>query len=204
MGLTKVRLLALVSTLLLSSCVSTQFSLVSPGAVMVGNLSMSAADGGWNRAPGIYLGGMRDDSELWTRDGLPLDRLLIIPAVGNGGTLFVSNSDALVFPAFEADMLPNEIVELTQSSLAKYYGVNTAVEAGGLRPHRLGERRAVMFDLEATPSEAPAQQGRVLAFVEDDELYLMIYIATELYYFDKHWDAALQLMESATVAAGGA
>lgn len=201
MGLTKPLkyVLTLALLFILPGCISTQFSLVAPGSLTVGSLSLTTPDQGWNRAPEIYRGGLRDDSELWTRDGLLLDRLFIIPAVSNGGTLFVSKNEALVFPSFKQNMLPNEIVELTQSSLAKYYGIETVIETSGLRPYRLGSRRAFMFDMAATATEVPSQHGRVLAFIQDSQLYLLIYIATELHYFDKHWDAALALMQSANV-----
>ena len=43
--------------------------------------------------------------------------------------------------------------------------------------------------------------NRPLAFINNDELYLITYIATAIFYFDKHWDEALAIMESANVSA---
>ncbi|MEM7080700.1 MAG: hypothetical protein AAF513_18935 [Pseudomonadota bacterium] len=184
----------------LSGCVSTQFAAVSAGPVVMGNLNVNATDGMWNKAPDVMTGHLHKGSELWTRDGTLLDQLLVLPGISNGGTLFKSNNKALVYPEYKNNMLPNEIVELTEASLAKLMGTNILVESGGLRPHRLGEQRAVMFDLTLTGAEAPRRQGRALAFVNNEQLYVMIYVATQIHYFDKHWDAALRLMESARVS----
>ena len=197
----KIRIACACALVVLGGCVSTQFAAVVPGEVAVENLTVTASDGAWNKAPDTMTGSLVDGSEMWTRDGLLLDRLILIPGVANGGTLFESASEALVYPEYKSGMLPNEIVELTQSSLAKLTGNEAVVETSGLRPHRLGEQRAIMFDMTVTTSEGPRLQGRALAFINNDELYLITYIATAIFYFDKHWDEALAIMESANVSA---
>ena len=186
--------------LLLAGCMTTQFSTVGPGQVAVASLSLEVSDSKWNRAPQTLTGYLHSGSEVWTRDGMLLDQLIVVPQVNNGGTLFKSSSDSLVYPTFRQDMLPNEIVELTEGSLAKLMGTNTIVEASGLRPYRLGDQRAVMFDLMVTSADAPRRMGRVLAFVQNDSLSWMTYLGTEIHYFDKHWESALQVMQSAAVA----
>jgi hypothetical protein len=190
--------------LLLGGCVSTQFSLVAPGQVALSDMSVTAADSGWNRAPQSMTGFLHKGSEMWTRDGILLDRLFLFPGIPNGGALFKSRDDSLVFPAFKQTMLPNEIAELTQSSLTKLFGAESIVETSGLRPHRLGDRRAIMFDLTLTTADQPRRHGRALGFIEANRLYLMTYIATEVYYFNKHWSQAEAVMESATLGLSGA
>ena len=184
---------------LLSGCVSNQFMQVASGPVVLKDLTVGNNDNQWNRAPQILTGYLYKGSELWTRDGIPLDRLIIIPGVENGGTLFRSASKDLVYPAYQSGMLPNEITELTQSTLVKFYGGDTLVETAGLRPHALAAHRAVMFDLDISSAENPRIKGRALAFVEAEQLYLMLFMATEIHYFDEHWDQAMRIMESAKV-----
>ena len=193
------RIFALAICLGLSGCVSTQFTLVEVGSVQVEGMSVSTQDAGWNKAPQIMTGYLRDDSELWTRDGILLDRLFIIPSVDNGGALFESSSKELVFPTFKGDMLPNEIIELVEASFAKLLGNDTLVESSGLRPYRLDDQRAVMFELTTTSSEQPRRKGRSLAFVKDQSLYLVVFLATDIHYFEKHWAEAEALMQSVKV-----
>jgi hypothetical protein len=187
--------------LLLSGCVSTQFKAVTAGQLELGDLEVEAVDPLWNKSPKILTGYLHKESELWTRDGLLLDYLLLVPGVTHGEAVFRSRSDSLLFPPFNKDMLPNEIVELTEASLVKLNGDGVVVTSSGLRPYRLGDQRAVMFDLELTSAEEPRRFGRAVAFVRSEQLYLMLYVATELYYFDKHWGKALATMDSARVAA---
>ncbi len=195
------RVLSAVGLLFLAGCVSTQFAVVTAGQVALDDLSVSATDSGWNKAPQTVAPWLHPTSEVWTRDGVLLDRLILVPGVENGGTLFKSNSDALVYPEYRSGMLPNEVADLTVSSIQKLLGTDTAVTMEDLRPHRLGDQRAVMFDLNIEAGEMPRRQARVLAFMHEDRLYLLAFIATALHYFDKHWDAALAVMDSARTLA---
>lgn len=187
------------AALFLGGCVSTQFKAVTAGPFALGNLEVETVDPLWNKAPRIMTGHLYKGSELWTRDGLLLDYLLLVPEIDAGEAIFRSRSKSLVYPKFRKDMLPNEIVELTESSLVKLNGPSVVVTSSGLRPFGLGEQRAVMFDLELTSAEEPRRFGRAVAFVKDERLYLMLYVATKLHYFDKHWGQALATMRSARV-----
>lgn len=184
----------------LAGCVSTQFKAVAPGTVSLGDLTVEATDASWNKAPQTMTRHLHKGSQLWTRDGLLLDYMVLIPGVSNGGTLFKSRSKSLVYPAYQAGMLPNEIVELTESSLAKLNGTDVAVSSANLRPFRLGAQRAVMFDLTLIGTDGPSRRGRAVAFVQDEALYLMLYVGTRLHYFDKHWDSALATMNTARLS----
>jgi hypothetical protein len=184
----------------LAGCVSNQFKAVVPGTVQVGDLTVEATDASWNKAPQTMTWHLHKGSQLWTRDGLLLDYMVLIPGVSDGGTLFKSRSKSLVYPAYQAGMLPNEIVELTESSLAKLNGTDVAVSSSHLRPFRLGAQPAVMFDLTLIGTDGPSRRGRAVAFVQDESLYLMLYVGTQLHYFDKHWDSALATMNTARLS----
>ena len=49
-------------------------------------------------------------------------------------------------------------------------------------------------------SEGPSRRGRAGAFVENQALYLMLYVGTKRHYFDKHWDSALETMKTARLS----
>jgi len=189
----------LISAVFLQGCVSTQYTLVSPGVVALNSLTVVAADANWNVAPGVLTAYLHKGSQMWTRDGLLLDRLILIDGVTNGQAIFKSNNSAIVYAEYRNGMLPNEIAELTASSLTTHFGAGTLVESSGLRPTELMGQQAAMFDVTIRGTDTPVRKGRVITFVDNNRLFLMMYIATEIYYFDKHWDSALRVMESASV-----
>ena len=180
-----------------SGCVSMSYTAVAPGTVPIGDLNVTPTDS-WNSAPAIILGNSRKGSQSWTKDGLLLDRVMIIPAVADGETIFVSRDKSIALPTFKPDMLPNELEELVESSLVKLFGEsNAAVNTSSLRPHRFGEDRGVLFDFEANITDSPDYKGIVGAFIANDLLYLMIYVAAQPHYYDEHLAEASSMIESA-------
>ena len=186
--------------LALCGCV-TGYTLVAPGPARVGSLEVTP-DSAWNRQPSMAARYAGSNGEVWTRDGMLLDRLILIGGVRDGDPLFVTERRDAAMPEFRAGMLPNEIEELTEASIAKMFGEGAAaVSTSGLRPHRFGVERGALFDLEIAVSDGPDYRGLAGAFVSGNELYLLLYIGAEPYYFDKHLPAAQALITGARLAA---
>ncbi len=182
----------------LSGCV-TGYTLVQPGINTAQDLQVNAG-AGWNLAPPNSTPAARKGAQTWTRDGMLLDRLVLIPSVGDGETLLVDRSETAALPAFRKDMLPNEIEELVESTLVKYFGEgNAAVNTANLRPQTYGDQKGLMFDIDAKLTESPDYKGVVGAFVTDERLYTMWYIAADPYYYGKHRDAAEATIKSAVL-----
>ena len=180
----------------LAAC-GTQYRLVESGATEVSGLQLYTRDR-WNLAPAHLSPMSRSDSVTWTRDGLLLDRLLIIPAVPHGATLFEQDSASQALPLFRRDMGPKDIEELVESSLTKLFGEGQVlVDTGALRPQRFGETGGFPFDLEMAVTDGPDYRGISGAFVRQAHLYLVIYLAADPYYFDKHRAEALAVIRSA-------
>jgi hypothetical protein len=196
----KSRLRALSATslfVLVSACVA--FSLVEPGTRTIGELQVDASVA-WNQAPAAMNPAARPGTKVWTRDGLLLDRIVIIPGVPDGEPIFKPASKSQALPSFKADMLPNEIEELTESSIVKLFGEGqAAVTTTALRPQRFGEDRGIMFDVEAAVSDGPDYRGFVGAFINAERLYMLIYLAAEPFYFDKHREDAESIIKSARI-----
>jgi len=193
------RFLLIVVVLPLGGCV-TAYTLVTPGVLLVGSLQMSPDDA-WNLAPAAHSPSLRKGTQVWTKDGPLLDRIMIIPGVPDGQPLLKDKTGTAALPVFRANMLPNEIEELTESSLVKIFGEGSAaVTTLNLRPHRFGSDRGVLFDLEIAVSDSPAYKGLVGAFVSNGLLYLMMYIGAEPYYYEKHLAAATALISGARIA----
>lgn len=193
-------LLITVFLFMLSGCV-TGYTIVEPGPHAIDNMSVNAGSG-WNLAPAYAGSRDRKNSQRWTRDGLLLDRLVFIPGISDGEPLAVARSKDAALPVFRKDMLPNELEELVESTIVKYFGEGqAAVSTSNLRPHSFGEQRGVMFDIEAVVTESPTYKGVVGAFIASEQLYVMWYIGADPYYYDKHLADAEAVIRSATLAA---
>ena len=98
-------------------------------------------------------------------------------------------------------MLPNEIEELVESSIVKLYGEGqSAVSTSGLRPQGFGQDGGFMFDITAAVTESPDYRGLVGAFIVDDTLYLILFLAADPHYYDKHLASADAIIRSATLS----
>lgn len=182
---------------LLGGCAA--YSAVSPGPVNYAGLQVKTNQT-WNLAPATATPGLRRQSKVWTQDGLLLDRIIIIPAVPAGQSIFNSSSAAQALPSFAAGMLPNEVEELTESSVVKLFGEGeVAVETSNLRPHSFGDNRGFLFDMKIAVSDGPDYGGITGAFIADEKLYMVIYIGARPYYFDKHKDEALAIIRGARI-----
>ena len=97
-------------------------------------------------------------------------------------------------------MLPNEIEELTESSLVKLFKEGeVVVQTSNLRPHRFGEHNGLLFDINVAVSDGPNYRGITGALVVDKRLYLIFFLGAEPYYYKKHIDEALVIIKGARV-----
>ena len=181
--------------MLVSACVN--FSAVSPGAVQVGELQLDPSMT-WNAAPNLNSAYTNRDTQIWTQDGLLLNRIIIVPGIDDGETIFRQFDSSQALPAFEADMLAHEIEELVESSIVKSFGEGqVSVQTENLRPNRFGASKGFMFDMLIAVSDGPNYRGLIGAFVDSDRLYLLMYFGAEPYYFDKRREEAESLIKSA-------
>ena len=193
----KARIYLILLVIFLGACVS--YAAVSPGEQVYGGLKVNSTQA-WNLAPREAVPGSRPNARVWTQDGILLDRILTIPAVADGETLFRQESSEQALPVYRADMLPNEIEELTESSIAKMFGEGqVSVETAGLRPHQYGDQNGFVFDMNVTVSDGPNYRGVAGAFTAEQSLYLIIYLGAEPHYFEKHLDEALVIIKGARI-----
>ena len=183
--------------LTLAGCETLSYSLVPVGASQVGSLEFDVA-GAWNAAPRSMTTASRHDAQTWTRSGVLLDRFYVIPAVKDGQPLFKQQDQSEALPVFLTGMLPNELMELMESSVVKLFGEsNSFVSTANLRPYRFGETPGVLFDFEATVVDGPKYKGVVGMIKTGDELYVMMYPGADPHYFDKTLPDAMAQIQSA-------
>jgi hypothetical protein len=187
------------SAVLLGACATASYRMVAPGPAVLADLQVNAGSG-WNLAPAQATPNVRKTSQTWTKDGLLLDRLVIVPAVKDGETILISRDKGAALPPFRASMLPNELEELTESTLVKLFGEgNAVVSAENLRPWKFAEHRGVMFDLNAAVTESPDYRGMVGAMIVEQKLYMILFIAATPHYYDKHKAEVEELIKSAAI-----
>lgn len=187
-------------TVLLGACATAGYRMVAPGPTVLADLQVNAGSG-WNLAPAQATPNSRKNSQTWTKDGLLLNRLVIIPAVNDGEAILISRDQSAALPPFRANMLPNELEELTESTLVKLFGEgNAVVSTDNLRPWKFAEHPGVMFDLHAAVTESPDYRGMVGAMIVEQKLYMILFIAATPHYYDKHRAEVEELIKSAAIA----
>lgn len=183
--------------LMLAGCETLSYSLVPAGARQVGSLEFDVS-GPWNAVPRTMTPASRDDAQIWTRNGMLLDRFYVIPAVKDGQPLFKQQDQSEALPTFRTGMLPNELMELMESSVVKLFGEgNSVVSTANLRPYRFGETAGILFDFEATIVDGPMYKGVVGMIKTGDELYVLMYLGADPYYFDKTLPDGMAQIQSA-------
>jgi hypothetical protein len=194
----KTIILTIILSVLITGCATT-YTAIAPGTVDYAGLKINTGQA-WNLAPTLVTPSAREGCAVWTQDGILLDRIMIIPAVPSGESIFVTTEDSQALPVFKSDMLPNEIEELTESSIVKLFTEGeVAVSTTNLRPHRFGVNDGVLFDILVTVSDGPNYQGVVGAQVVDENLYLIFFLGAQPYYYEKHLDEALVIIKGARV-----
>lgn len=183
----------LLLTLLLAGC-APHYSLVAPGQVSAQGLTLDLSKP-WNKSP--FSPGPR--VALWTRDGEVLNQLFVIGELGEGESLFKSPSKEVAMPTFAADMLPNELVDLTVTSLKLLYGGELTVTASNLRPQTVSGGMGFRFNLAHYTGDGLYRQGDVLARVDGDRLYMVIFVAAKTHYYDSQLAEIERLFETARI-----
>jgi hypothetical protein len=158
------------------------------------------ADDNWTKVPSELTPSARKQSRIWSQDGQQNDRLIIIPGVEDGESLFVSGDRSVALPVFRADMSQGEIEELVESSMVTLFDEDQPViSTTNPRPQGFGEHGGFMFDIEAAITGGTQYRGSAGAFVTDEKLYLVLFLAVAPNYFSKHAARADAVIKSATL-----
>jgi hypothetical protein len=180
----------LVVVLFLAGCATP--ATFSPGTLAVQHRLLVDATG-WNR----FTEKEGAVTEFWTVDGIALDRLRFFVAVAEGQSL-AEPLGKRPLPAFSAAMSPHEIVELYQAFATEDASVFTVTR---LSPARFLGSEGFRFEFDLTRRmDDLALRGLGYGAVVDARLYLVIYSAPELYYFERHLPAAEAAIASARLA----
>ena len=193
--MTAFRFLAVAWIACLTGCASGYVA-VGSGPVSIQDLDVVAGPG-WNRVPAEQIPWARREMQAWTRNGLSLDRLLLIPGIADGESIYLPRNN-IDYPVFRVDMSTSQQLELVEETIELAQGANlTEVTAGNSRMHRFGRRDGIVFDLRAVVHDGPEYRGTGGAFVDEGRLYLVYFLGAVPYYHEQLAAMALATIESA-------
>lgn len=195
------RLSAVLSILFLAVILAgcAQYNEIGEGVNSIGKMRVTA-ESGWKSAPGSATPYRRNASRTWTIDGLDTDRLMFIPGVGDGEALFKAPDGTVVLPDYQAGMTAEEVAKLVEQSITELFGERDgSVSTSNVRPQGFGEFGGFMFDIAGRLEDGREHGGFAGGFFDEEELYLSIFIAVKPEAYEKHKDAAMELIKSATL-----
>jgi len=157
------------------------FSLVAGERAQIGS-TMSIAPGGiWNRQ---ILG----NNEIWTLDGPALQTLRFVAGAAEGEPMMprpnaTFNEPQKDAPKFHDNMTPPEVAELLVATFTQLGANNT--ETKGLKPAKFGADDGFRFEISYAARSGLECQGFAVGRIKDKKLYMAIYTAPKLFFFER-------------------
>ena len=140
------------------------------------------------------------NTEVWTRDGQQLNSLYFVKGLKSGQTIF-NNSSAQPMPEFQPGMLPNELADFTRASLLRYLGEGSSSDGEiGMRPTNFAGDVGFLFDMNFTLENGLRYRASSVATERDGALYLVIYLGTDLHYYDAALSEFQMIIDTAQIA----
>ena len=164
---------------LLSGCAG--MSKVGPGEVTVRDSLVVTLDGAWNQ----YSIGLTRKSEVWTLDGLPLDRLIFHVGITDGEALaeLPQRKDRQV-PKYRTTMQAHEIVEMYEV-FATHDGSSFQRQKLAPAPFAGGDGFRFEFT-RVRKSDELEMRGVGYGTVRGGKLYLVIFEAPRSHYYARN------------------
>jgi hypothetical protein len=185
------RLLLVLLLAALGGCAS--YAVVESGPQKVKAITVTPSQE-WNKVPPMLAPG---HLPTWTSDGVSLNTIAFISEIEDGKTLIDAPAKE-EFPVFRSDMLPTEIVELIESTIAKLYQ-GTIAESGQLRPLTLGGVTGFEYRFGFVGQDKLPRQTYVAGAVKDGKLHVILYQAARMHYFDRHIESVAQMVTTAEI-----
>jgi len=165
-----------------------RFGLVGPGRVEIAGAYTVDSPVAWEKSS-------EGKSEVWTVDGLDLQRLTFVNGLEDGDPLFETKGDnADNMPRYHTAMTPLEIKELIEAGL-RASGAHQ-LETYDFRSEPFGTVPGFRFDFSYTLESGLENEGMVIGANKGGKLYLIIYTGTRFYYYGKHKDDVERLIDS--------
>jgi hypothetical protein len=194
---------AIALALLLAGC--TAYTALEPKGLDVGQRLSVTPDRMWSRTASHVQTGW---SEVWTIDGPLLDSFMIAAGVESGKPLVDVRGDAAKSIAkYRKGMALEDMVLLVQGTLSATAGAKDFV-AVATRPDQVAGHEAVIFEFTfgagtAGSSIETDRRAMGAAFEADGRLYVLLFEAVDIHYFEKLRPAAEAIIRSARLNGSG-
>jgi hypothetical protein len=181
-------LLPVALVMLLSACVSAGGQLQTKGDVTAFDMTMTTQLD-WARIK-------TRRNELWTIDGIALNRLIIFSKVKPGEHVFQlvrerkSRPDG---PWYRAGMRLDELQKLVADGFTDQQWVN--IQTGNLRPHTFGSVEGIRFDIEMTNPDGLIYKGTAAVAERNKLLNVIVWIAPKEYYHGRDVAAVESMLD---------
>lgn len=189
--------LAAAALVALAGC--AQMVKVEPGQVTVKETLKLTTTSAWNRFELLFpLSVAPGASEVWTQDGITLDALAFFVGIEQGKTLgsAIPGTNKKL-PQFRSTMTPGEIVELYEQMVTQD---GSAFALKRVAPGRFGGQPGFRFEHTITrKSDNVLLKGVAQGAVVKDKLYLVVFTAPSIYYYDRHVVQVEPLLASAEI-----
>jgi hypothetical protein len=180
------RFFAILLLTALAGCVGG-YTLVEPGRTQIDEEFSVASNMAWSQ---LTFG----ERHVWTINGEGLEAIWFYAGINDGDALITNVAEDENAPRFDSDMRPNEIMELVVDSIGLIGAVN--VEGKGLRPAQFGSVKGYRFELTFQTAEGLIKRGLAVGTIQEGELQLIVYLAADLYYYDKYLDEVENIFAS--------
>jgi len=163
------------------------YTLIEPGRTQIDEEFTVGSNIAWSQ----FAFGER---HLWTVNGAGLEAVWFYAGIEDGKALITNVDEDEDAPRFNADMRPNEVMELVVDSIGLTGAVN--VDATGLRPAQFGSMKGYRFELTLQTAEGLIKRGLAIGTIEEEKLQLIVYLAADMYYYDQYVDEAERIFAS--------
>jgi hypothetical protein len=192
-------LLAGIALAMLAGCATGGYSKVESGVVAAGKMRVTLGSG-WQRAPYGEVPERKAVSKVLSRGDIETNRLILIPNVDVGESLFREVSDTRP-PVREAGATEDEIANFIAASLrAALWEGEADVAASNVTPHGFVGIPGVLFELEADVPGAANLRGTAGALVHEEKLYVTIFLAQSPGAWERYREDAQAIVESMVVS----
>lgn len=181
-----------------AGCASSDYRSVQSGVVTLGKMRVTLGSG-WQRAPDAETPEKLALSRILSRDGLENDRLILIAGIADGEAIF-RHQAITGLPIFQAEMDLSKIADLVADSLqAALWDGSAIIKASNTREHGFTGISGFQFELEADVAGAANHRGIAGGFVDEGRLYVNIFLAESPESYERHLQAAQQVIDSAVL-----
>ena len=160
------------------------YSMVQVHEIRVGDDSMAVTPPRqWNKVSARLFTDIQD-VEDWTQNGPYLDGISFITGLKDGKALvYQRRRDDRQVPKFRADMTPPEIAAMVES-LFRVRGGAVDFTTTSLMPRPFLGTNGFQLEYEHLDSDEVRRKGRAVGAVIDGKLYMILYDAARMHYFN--------------------